>query len=90
MLSTEERIKLQDGIVAILEFGPLPSSKIALKLLDSGIGELEDARDFDKLLQSLRKNGVLYFASNKWHLATRRPCANCNGTGYLVEKVVSA
>jgi hypothetical protein len=90
MLSTEEQIKLQDGVVKILEFGPLPSSKIALKLLDAELGEVEDAKDFDKLLQNLRKRGVLYFASNKWHLTSRKPCANCNGTGYLVEKMESA
>jgi hypothetical protein len=37
--------------------------------------------EIDRAIQALRKAGEITYVGGKWHLAAKRPCSRCGGTG---------
>jgi hypothetical protein len=78
---------LEDRILKELKKRPGGATNSDLRIAlfpDKGVGRHGDGYipELDKALQKLRKAGEVVYEGRAWHLAARRKCAHCKGTGY--------
>lgn len=93
-MTTETRDRIKQHILAALSNRPLQNIDVRIDVKQSlrEIPEMQEIlRDafftnhIDKMLQRLRKEGLIYFSKSKWHLASRKKCEHCDGKGYVSE-----
>lgn len=74
---------IKEAILKILEIeGPKRNIMIRIKLGDMG-HEVSSNRQFDKIIQKMRSDGLLIYRGNKWHPNNVKKCERCDGKGFV-------
>lgn len=71
-MTPADRQKYQDAILDIVKDGyGYRNLDLCVELNRKGLSTLRGSRTIDKVLQSMRKKGFIYFESGRWKLLTK-------------------
>lgn len=81
-MTDEDKKKVRAAVLDILRnAAPIKSFDIRMKLRDRGIDW--SASKLDRIVQSLRREGLIKFEKQKWLLSSTKTCEACGGTGRI-------
>lgn len=74
---------MREAILEILRAGtPLQNIDIRIALRERGF-EVKYSGQIDRLLQSLRHDGLISYVKQRWVVHNVKKCETCQGTGFV-------